>query len=56
MGPSKIKVVMNWENPTLVTEIRCFLGLANYYQRFIKGFSHIALSLTKLTRKNTSFL
>ena len=39
MDPSKIEVVMNWERPTSMTEIKSFLGLVGYYRRFIKGFS-----------------
>nr|GEY25555.1 putative reverse transcriptase domain-containing protein [Tanacetum cinerariifolium] len=37
------------------TEIRQFLGLADYYHRFIEGFSKIAKSMTKLTQKNVKF-
>ncbi|XP_052113803.1 uncharacterized protein LOC127744949 [Arachis duranensis] len=47
---------MNWERPTSVTEIMSFLGLVGYYRRFIKGFSQLALPLTKLTRKDTPFV
>ncbi|XP_016166318.1 uncharacterized protein LOC107609014 [Arachis ipaensis] len=39
-----------------VTEVRSFLGLAGYYQRFIKGFSVIALPLTYLTQKEVPFI
>ncbi|XP_016195306.1 uncharacterized protein LOC107636300 [Arachis ipaensis] len=56
VDPAKVEAVMNWERPTSVTEIRSFLGLAGYYWRFIKGFSQLALPLTKLTRKNTPFI
>ncbi|XP_052111589.1 uncharacterized protein LOC127742948 [Arachis duranensis] len=56
VDPVKVKAVMNWERPTSVTEIRSFLGLAGYYQRFIKEFSQLALPLTKLTRKDTPFV
>lgn len=31
------------------------MGLAGYYRRFVEGFSKIASSLTKLTRKSTKF-
>nr|GFB15955.1 putative reverse transcriptase domain-containing protein [Tanacetum cinerariifolium]GFB15961.1 putative reverse transcriptase domain-containing protein [Tanacetum cinerariifolium] len=37
------------------TEIRQFLGLAGYYQRFIEGFSKIAKSMTKLTQKGIKY-
>ncbi|GJZ70928.1 putative reverse transcriptase domain-containing protein [Tanacetum coccineum] len=41
--------------PTSPTEVRQFMGLADYYRRFIKGFSLIAKLLTKLTQKNKKF-
>jgi len=47
---------LKWKRPTSVTEIRSFLGLAGYYQRFIKGFSLIATLLTQLTRKNKKWV
>nr|XP_025669961.1 uncharacterized protein LOC112769690 [Arachis hypogaea] len=47
---------MDWGRPTSVIEIRSFLGLAGYYRRFFKGFSQIALPLTRLTRKDAPFI
>ncbi|VVA41440.1 PREDICTED: retrotransposon, partial [Prunus dulcis] len=47
----KIDAVVNWPQPTSVTEVRSFLGLAGYYRRFVEGFSTIAVPLTRLTRK-----
>lgn len=38
-----------------VHERRTFLGLADYYKRFVKGFSSIVGPLTKLTQKNVKF-
>ncbi|GJY81943.1 putative reverse transcriptase domain-containing protein [Tanacetum coccineum] len=37
VDPAKIEAVKNWASPTTPTEIRQFLGLAGYYQRFIKA-------------------
>ncbi|GJV63642.1 putative reverse transcriptase domain-containing protein, partial [Tanacetum coccineum] len=37
-------------------EIRQFLGLVGYYQRFIKGFSKIAKPMTKLTQKKVKLV
>ena len=50
-----VNVVENWGRPSTMTEIRSFLGLAGYYRQFIKGFSKIALPLTKLTQKGVKF-
>jgi hypothetical protein len=52
VDPGKVKDVLDWMLPTNVSEIQCFLGLACYYQRFIKDFSKIAKPLTKLLEKN----
>nr|GEU51926.1 hypothetical protein [Tanacetum cinerariifolium] len=41
--------------PTTPTGVRQFLGLAGYYQRFIKGFSLISKPLTKLTQKSKKY-
>ena len=51
----KIEAVRNWPRPTTPTEVRSFLGLAGYYQRFVERFSSIAAPLTKLTQKAAKF-
>ncbi|GKD17433.1 putative nucleotidyltransferase, ribonuclease H [Tanacetum coccineum] len=55
VDPSKIEAVKNWKAPTTPFEIRSFLGLAGYYQRFIANFSKIVKPLTSLTQKNKKY-
>ncbi|GJR31925.1 putative reverse transcriptase domain-containing protein [Tanacetum coccineum] len=55
VDPAKIESIKDWESPKTPTEIHQFLGLAGYYQRFIKGFSKIAKPMIKLTQKSMKF-
>ncbi|GKD97172.1 putative reverse transcriptase domain-containing protein [Tanacetum coccineum] len=56
VDPAKIEAVKNWASPTTPTEIRQFLGLVGYYQRFIESFLKIAKPLTELTQKNKKYI
>ncbi|GBG75947.1 hypothetical protein CBR_g21189 [Chara braunii] len=51
----KIQAIEEWPEPWNVTDVRSFLGLADYYQRFIKGYSKIAAHLTKLQCEDRPF-
>ncbi len=55
MDPSKIAAILEWEPPTKVTDLRSFLGLANYYRRFIQGYSSITVPLTDLLKKGRAW-
>ncbi|XP_070006116.1 uncharacterized protein [Nicotiana sylvestris] len=55
VDPQKVVAVNNWPRPTTPTEIRCFLGLARYYRKFVEGFSTLASLLTKLMQKVVKF-
>jgi hypothetical protein len=55
VDPEKVQEVMDWKPPTTVRQIRSFLGLAGYYQRFILDFSMIAKPMTKLLKKGVKF-
>ncbi|KAL0329277.1 UNVERIFIED_CONTAM: Transposon Ty3-G Gag-Pol polyprotein [Sesamum radiatum] len=53
--PSKVRAIMEWKVPKNAIEFRSFLGLAQYYRRFVEGFSIIAGLLTKLLRNGVTF-
>jgi ribonuclease HI len=55
VDPSKVESVTKWEQPLNVTDVRSFLGLVGYYQRFIENFFKIAKPMTELLKNNTKF-
>ena len=52
MEKEKVKGVLEWPTPKCVKDIQKFLGLANYYCRFIENFAAIARPLHDLVKKD----
>ena len=52
MKEEKIKGILDWPTPKCVKDVQKFLGLANYYRQFIKGFISIARPLHDIVKKN----
>ncbi len=50
MEEEQIKAVHDWPEPQSVRDIQVFLGFANFYQRFIQGFSRLAALLTSMLK------
>ncbi|RVW21226.1 Transposon Tf2-2 polyprotein [Vitis vinifera] len=55
MDKGKVQAIMEWTVPSKLTELRSFLGLANYYRRFIKGYSKTVSPLTDLLKKDNQW-
>ena len=55
MDDSKVKAIKEWPTPKTVRGVWSFLGLANFYQRFIKGYAQVAQPLNDLTKKDIPF-
>jgi hypothetical protein len=55
VDPSKVQDVLSWNAPTSVSDIQSFLGLAEYYRRFIEGLSKITKPMTELLEKYRKF-
>ena len=54
--PAKVERVCEWPVPENVTEVKSFLGLADYYRRFVPNFAQVARPLHKLTEANADFV
>ncbi len=55
MSPSKVDTIHKWPIPQSVTDVRSFLGMCNYYRKFVRNYSIIAKPLFELLRNNTTF-
>lgn len=53
IGDDRKKRIQDWPTPKTITELRSFLGIVQFFRRFIRDFSRIAAPLTNLTRKNS---
>jgi len=52
MEEEKVKGVLEWLTSKCVKDVQKFLGLVNYYRRFIQGFASIARPLHDMVKKN----
>ena len=50
MEDKRIEAVKQWSEPQSIRDIQLFLGFANFYRRFIQGFSRIAAPLTLMLK------
>ena len=55
MDQAKISIIKTLLPPTTVKGIRCFLGHAGFYRRFIRDFSKIEKPLCRLLEKDANF-
>ena len=56
MNQRKVDAVTNWPQPSNLKELQRFLGFANFYRRFIKGYSQISAPITSLLKKGAKSL
>lgn len=51
MNPMKTRALEEWPIPKIITEIRCFMGLASFYRKLIRSFGAITTSITDCLKK-----
>ncbi|GBG72106.1 hypothetical protein CBR_g11039 [Chara braunii] len=51
----KIQAIVDWPEPRCTTDVRSFMGLAGYYQRFVESYSKVAAPLSRLQSPKVPF-
>jgi len=55
VDPAKTAAVKDWPRPSSVAQVRSFLGLSNYFRKFLMGYSNLVRHMTNLTRKSAKW-
>ncbi|CAC5378615.1 unnamed protein product [Mytilus coruscus] len=55
VNPENTEKVKDFCRPNTAKQVKSFLGMANYYRKFVKDYAHIAAPLTKLLKKDQRF-
>ena len=56
MDERKVQAILDWPPPSKVAELQSFLGLANYYRKYIQGYSKKVSSLTDLLKNDKKWM
>jgi hypothetical protein len=54
--PEKIKVMKEFPAPKNQKALRSYVGLTNFYRRYVRGYSHIVAPLLRLLKNDTQFV
>ena len=55
MDSAKVSTIVKWLTLVNIKDVQSFLGFANFYRRFIYGYSKLASPLTHLIKKDVPF-
>ena len=55
VDPTKVAAVKDWPTPKDVSEVRSFLGLTNYFRKFIVGYASVVRPMTALLAKDAPY-
>ncbi|GBG88499.1 hypothetical protein CBR_g47970 [Chara braunii] len=51
----KIQAIVDWPEPRCTMDVRSFMGLAGYYQRFVESYSKVTAPLSRLQSPKVPF-
>ena len=54
--PKEVQSVVDWPRPTCLRQVLQFLGLTNFFIKYIQGYADLTRPLTDLSKKNASFV
>jgi hypothetical protein len=54
-GKDKTQAIKDITKPKTMKQLKSFIGLANYFRSYVKGFERVASDLNALTRQNTKW-
>lgn len=55
-NPKKVEVIHDYPRPKTVKHIQRFLGMCNYFRRYVRNYAKLAKPLTMLLRKEQPFM
>ena len=56
MDPEKIKAILVWPNLTSKIDVLSFLGLVNFYHKYLEHLANIAIPLSNLLKDENPFV
>lgn len=54
--PEKISSILSWPEPKNLKQIRCFIGLASWYRRFVENFFKVVFPITETLSTKKKFV
>ena len=54
--PAKVSAISDYPQPTDLHELRSFLGMCNYFRRYIHKYANIVAPLTQLLKKDSEYI